>query len=103
MLLSALERVSARVGETRKRNEKVRLLAECFAAAEARERGLAALYLSGAVRQAKLGVGYAQLRAVSEVAPAETDTLSIAELDQELESLANTKGAGSKAGRSARV
>ncbi|MDB4990870.1 MAG: ATP-dependent ligase [Myxococcaceae bacterium] len=99
MLLSSLARVSAAVGETRKRTEKVRLLAACFAGAGAVERGLAALYLSGAVRQSKLGVGWAQLKLVRETAAAHAETLTVADVDAVLGEVAASKGAGSAARR----
>jgi DNA ligase-1 len=70
-----------------------------LAAASATERGLAALYLTGAVRQAKLGVGYAQLGSVREVVPAAESTLRIADVDAALSELADTRGAGSSARR----
>ena len=99
MLLKELAELSKRVAQTRKRNEKIKLIGEALAAASAHERGLAALYLTGMVRQAKLGVGYAQLGVVRDVAPAAESMLSVADVDAALGELAETKGTGSSARR----
>src|SRR4051794_12753865 len=99
MLLRELAELSASVGKTRKRTEKVKLLAGLFAGAGGLERGLAALYLSGAVRQSKLGVGWAQLRALGSATAAEEAALTVAEVDSLLGAIAETKGAGSNARR----
>ena len=80
---------------TRRSRSSGRLLA----AASARERGLAALYLTGVVRQAKLGVGYAQLGLLRDVAPAAEGTLRIVDVDAALSELAETRGSGSSARR----
>ncbi len=99
MLLLELAELSTRVAATRKRNEKIRLLAACFAGAAAEERGLAALYLSGCIRQARLGVGYAQLGSLRDVPAAASATLRLAEVDHALAHIAALKGAGSSARR----
>ncbi|MDB4977098.1 MAG: ATP-dependent ligase [Myxococcaceae bacterium] len=99
MTLSELAELSALVGNTRKRNEKIKLLAGCFAGASGLERGLAALYLSGAVRQSKLGVGHAQLRAVRTSEAADQATLTVAEVDAQLGLVSEVRGAGSNARR----
>ncbi len=99
MLLQELAELSVRVAGTRKRNEKIRLLAGCFAELSAEERGLVALYLSGSVRQARLGVGYAQLASMRDQSPAERATLRVRDVDQALEAIAEIKGAGSSVRR----
>jgi DNA ligase-1 len=99
MLLHELSDLSLQIAKTRKRNDKVKLLATCFAAAGALERGLAALYLSGAVRQSKLGVGWSQLKQVHELPAADAPTLTVHEVDALLTEVAETKGAGSTARR----
>jgi DNA ligase-1 len=60
---------------------------------------LAALYLAGAIRQPRLGVGYAQLSSMRGTPAAPDATLSLAELDAVLSELASTSGAGSVARR----
>ena len=64
MLLRQLAELSHKIGTTRKRNEKLALLAECLRGASPEERRLLPLYLAGELRQSKLGVGYSQLASV---------------------------------------
>jgi DNA ligase 1 len=99
MLLSELATTSERVGQTSKRTEKLKLLAACVAQASPETRGLTALYLSGVVRQSKLGVGYAQLGALRDVPPAEQPSLEVVALDGVLAELAAVSGSGSGARR----
>jgi DNA ligase 1 len=99
MLLLELTELSARLAKTRKRTEKTELLAACLGKAGVDERGLAALYLTGAVRQSKLGVGYAQLSSARDVPAAAQATLLIRVVDEQLGAIAETKGAGSSARR----
>jgi DNA ligase 1 len=101
MLLLELAELSGQLAKTRKRGEKTALLAGCFERAQPEERGLVALYLSGAIRQTKLGVGAAQLYAKRSVAPSERAVLTVAELDERLTAIAECKGAGSAARRAA--
>ncbi|MET0343292.1 MAG: ATP-dependent DNA ligase [Polyangiales bacterium] len=99
MHLLTLAELSARIAATKKRNDKLALIAACLKDAEPDQRGLLALYLSGALRQAKLGVGYAQVAGMRAVAPAETATIILAEVDAALAEIATLKGAGSGARR----
>jgi DNA ligase 1 len=101
MLLLTLAELSRRLGATRKRTEKTALIAALLRDAAPDERGLAALYLSGAVRQPKLGVGYAQLGSVRDEAASESASLSVREVDQALAGLAEIRGAGSARNRTA--
>jgi DNA ligase-1 len=99
MLLLDLAELSARLAQTRKRNEKTQLLAACFERASPEQRALLALYLSGSIRQQKLGVGGAQLSALRAVQPSAEPSLSLPEVDAALSSIAVEKGAGSSARR----
>jgi DNA ligase-1 len=99
MLLAQLAQTSAGVAQTSKRGEKRAALAACLLAADPAERGLCALYLSGSVRQAKLGIGYAQVGALRSLAPAAANSLEVREVDAALERIKNHKGAGSAARR----
>ncbi len=90
-----LASTSERVAKTSKRTEKLKMLAERIANAPASERGLVALYLSGEIAQGKLGVGYAQLGALREAAPAAEPSLEVSELHGLLEGIAAVRGAGS--------
>ncbi|HEX4351544.1 MAG TPA: ATP-dependent DNA ligase, partial [Polyangiales bacterium] len=101
MLLAVLAETSARIALTKKRLEKRDALAACLRAAGADERGLCALYLSGSVRQAQLGVGYAQLSALRDLPPSAAASLEIGEVDALLDDVARHKGPGSAARRTA--
>jgi DNA ligase-1 len=97
--LSLLAETSERLAATSKRGEKQRLLAATLSACEPADRGLAALYLAGCVRQPKLFVGYAQLPRLRELPAAATGSLSLRALDSALQSIADVRGAGSSARR----
>jgi DNA ligase-1 len=103
MLLAHLAETSARVAHTQKRGEKRAALAACLLAADTEERGLTALYLSGSVRQPKLGVGFAQLGALRSVPPAAAASLSVLEVDAALEAMSQHRGPGSAARRQAEL
>ncbi|HTU57153.1 MAG TPA: ATP-dependent DNA ligase, partial [Polyangiales bacterium] len=97
--LSLLAETSERLAATSKRGEKQRILAATLLACDTPDRGLAALYLAGSVRQPKLFVGYAQLPRLRELTGAEASTLTLRALDEILQSIADTRGAGSSARR----
>jgi DNA ligase 1 len=103
MRLLELSELSSAVALARKRNDKIKLIAGCLAGARDDERGLIALYLSGAVRQAKLGVGHAQLASLRAVPPSVTAALTVRDVDQALEALAAERGAGSSVRRLAQL
>ena len=94
------------------------LLADLFAAASSDEIELAAAYLSGTVRQQKLGIGWAALQAASEAGDADRPAVDLdptlfsdarggasrggaelAEVDAALEQIARASGKGSGATR----
>jgi DNA ligase-1 len=103
MLLLQLAETWSRVALTQKRSEKRQALAACVLAADAGERGLCALYLSGSVRQPKLGVGFAQLAALRSVPPAAAGSLSLQDVDAALEATSLYKGPGSAMRRQAEL
>src|SRR5690606_31512344 len=88
---------SAAVGATRSRREKVGRLAELLRRLGPGEVGPAVSYLSGAVPQGKLGVGWATVSAVAGAAPAALadGALTVAEVDDALSAVAAASGAGS--------
>src|SRR5881296_2428913 len=100
MLLQQLVRTSLLVAETSSRLAKIELLAALLKQAEPEEIEIVIAYLSGSVRQAKLGVGWATLQAVRS-APSETPGLQVLDVDATLARLASTGGKGSAASRSA--
>jgi DNA ligase-1 len=95
MQLEVLAITSTQLTATSKRTEKLQLLASCIGAAGEVDRGLVALYLGGSIRQAKLGVGYAQLGGLRWATPAETASLSVLQVDASLETIAAVRGSGS--------
>src|SRR4051812_14269191 len=94
MLLADLVEASSKVGATRSRKTKVAVLAEVLGRAGADEVGPAAAFLSGQLRQGRVGVGWGLLSAV-DVAPAAEPTITVAELDRAVAALAVLAGAGS--------
>jgi DNA ligase-1 len=98
MRVAELASTSELLAKTSKRNDKLKTIAEVIAHADASDRGLVALYLSGSITQDKLGVGYAQLGSLREEAAAEHASLEVLELDRLLTEIAGVRGAGS-AGR----
>jgi DNA ligase-1 len=99
MLLLTLAELSARIAASKKRNDKLALLAEALQQAEVDQRSLLALYLSGGLRQGKLGVGYAQVASLRALPPAAQPSLSLRDVDAALDEIAGLKGAGSAARR----
>jgi DNA ligase-1 len=91
---------SRQVGGTASRAEKVRRLAAALRALDAEELELAVLYLSGEIRQGRIGIGPAALRrGITGAAPAAT--LSLLEVDRLLSELATIHGSGASARRGA--
>src|SRR5690242_21536832 len=98
--LADLVETSDTVAETAARLAKVRALAERLRALEADEIAVAAQYLSGAVPQGRLGIGYALLQAAAGGAPAIVPSLTIADVDRTLGEIAVMRGAGATSLRS---
>src|SRR6266568_4806664 len=99
MLLTELLAASERVAATRSRLAKIDALGECLRRLEASEIALGVAYLSGDIRQGKIGVGYASLEDSLAEAPASAPQLTLAQVDEALARLAQIKGAGSAAER----
>jgi DNA ligase-1 len=98
-LLTTLVETSKLVGSTAGRLAKVRALAECLRSLAADEIEVGVLFLSGEIRQGRIGIGYSTLRG-SVANAAEEPTLTITEVDQLFEQLASIRGEGSTARRS---
>jgi DNA ligase-1 len=99
-LLATVVTASHQVAGTSARSAKIRLLAECLAAVERDELEIAVLYLSGDIRQGRIGIGPSTLVAcMSEASRA--PGLHLAEVDRLLGELATIRGGGSSALRSA--
>ena len=100
MLLADLVDASSRVGATRSRKVKLAVLAEVLGQAQADEAGPAAAFLTGKLRQGRVGVGWASLFAVI-AQPSSSPTLTVTDVDRAVTALAGLGGAGSAAARTA--
>jgi DNA ligase-1 len=94
VLLERLVQTSSAVSRTAARSQKTALIAELLVELEVDEVRLAVSYLSGELRQGRLGVGYATLFGTA-AEPAPEPSLTLRELDQRLDELLACKGAGS--------
>ncbi|OLC09445.1 MAG: ATP-dependent DNA ligase [Gemmatimonadetes bacterium 13_1_40CM_66_11] len=96
MLLSALVSTSDQVAATSGRLAKIQLLADLLKQAGPDEVELAIAYLSGTVRQSKIGVGWATLqKAKSHVGT--SARLQLRDVDETLQKVSTTAGKGSAA------
>ncbi|MGL4175522.1 MAG: ATP-dependent DNA ligase [Dermatophilaceae bacterium] len=93
VMLADLVSVSRTVAATRSRTAKTAALAELFGRCDGSEVALVVSYLSGALPQRRLGVGFRSLRTMPDAAP--SPSLSVADVDAAFEVLATTSGAGS--------
>ena len=85
---------SAQVAATSGRLAKIKLLADLLKQAGPEEIETVIAYLSGAIRQAKVGVGWATLRGAKGQAATEA-TVEIRDVDATLDRIAKTSGKGS--------
>ncbi len=95
MLLAAVVETSRRVAETTRRLEKIDLLAQLLRELPRGEIEIAVAFLSGNIRQGRIGVGYAAIRD-ARGSFAATPSLELSEVDRILESIAATSGSGSQ-------
>ncbi len=94
MLLNVLVTTSNQVAATSGRLAKITMLADLLKQASPDEIELAIAYLSGTIRQSKIGVGWATLqKAKTHVAT--SASLQLRDVDQTLEKIATTWGKGS--------
>ncbi|HZB19663.1 MAG TPA: ATP-dependent DNA ligase, partial [Blastococcus sp.] len=100
MLLSDVVTASAAVGATRSRTAKAGTIAGLLRAAAAAEVRPVTAWLSGEVRQGRLGVGWRTLSRLGG-SPAAAPSLTVVAVDRGLAELAGTSGAGSAARRDA--
>lgn len=95
MLLTRVVETSQRVTHTSKRLEKVELLAALLIQLHPDEVETVVSFLSGGMRQGRIGIGYATLRDAASP-PAASPTLEIREVDRLLDLLAAVQGRGSE-------
>src|SRR3954462_3472337 len=86
-LLATLSAPSAQVAATSARSAKTRLLADCLRGMSADELEIAVLYLSGEIRQGRIGIGPSALRDCMADAAADP-SLELVEVDRMLADLA---------------
>lgn len=100
MLLDRLVETSRRTTATSKRLEKIDLIATLLRELRGEEIEIAVAFLSGRMRQGKVGIAYRTLH--NNVAqPAPEPQLDLSEVDRAFAAIANVKGAGSERERSA--
>jgi ATP-dependent DNA ligase I len=97
--LTELVDTSAGVAQVSGRLEKIRRLADLLTRLAVAEIEPAVAFLSGTTRQGRIGIGYAAIRAASDVAPAGTPALEISEVDAAFDALVGVSGKGSGAER----
>src|SRR5262245_25819974 len=94
MRLEELVSASQAVGSTRSRTAKIEPLAARLGRLAPAEVAIGVAYLSGHVRQNRIGLGPAALRA-GRAAPAASTTLTLEEVDAAFEHIARQSGPGS--------
>jgi len=97
MLFAELTSTSRRIGATRARLEKIGLLSDLLRRLAPDEIDPAVAFLSGQLRQGRIGLGHAAARAAAgaSAAPASTPVLTIAEVDETFSRIAGLSGPGS--------
>ncbi len=100
MQLHELVSVSQRVAGTSKRTGKLELLSGFLRRLEPHEVPIGVSYLSGSVRQNRIGIGWATVRAAQSDTAADAASLTLLEVDSTLERIAQSSGPGSTRERS---
>src|SRR3989442_3758146 len=95
MELARLVDLVGRVGATPRKTEKVGLLADFLRQTQGLETELTALYLSGTLRQGKIGMGWLTMQPAMTVEPAAGEPPSLLEVDRAFEAIAAEQGPGS--------
>src|SRR6185436_4039821 len=100
MRLADLVTTSSRVAETRSRSEKIASLAGLLRRLGPEEIDPAVAWLSGNLRQGRIGLGPAAVRDASPGTAAPEPSLTVGEVDAAFDRIAGAPGAGSTAERS---
>lgn len=100
MLLARVVEASHRIAETTKRREKTEILAAVLRQLRPAEVEATVAFLSGAIRQGRIGIGFATLQrtGVQDATDnaAEVPTLEVLDVDKTLSEIADVQGAGSE-------
>jgi len=99
LLLADLLAASDRVAATRSRLAKIEALADCLRGLAPSEIALGVAYLSGELRQGRIGVGWTATREALAATASASPQLTLAAVDQAFEELSGVKGEGSAAER----
>ncbi len=83
------------------RLEKTARLADLISRTPLEEIETVVAFLSGGIRQGRIGTGYRAIAAAADVPPGDTAALSVGEVDRAFQGLAGLTGRGSAAGRTA--
>ena len=103
MLLADLVTTSAAVQAVRGRLDKIGRLAALLEGTRGEEARIAVAFLSGSIRQGRLGIGGAALREARDVSPADQPRLSLLDVDRAFAEMASMAGPGSARGRQQRL
>jgi DNA ligase-1 len=99
MLLADLVATSRRVAETRSRSEKTGALAHLLRRLSPEEIDIAVAFLSGHLRQGRIGLGGAAVRSAMPGSAAEEPAIVLGEVDAAFSRIASVSGAGSTSER----
>jgi len=103
MLLAELAATSAAVASVSGRLEKISRLSDLLKRLAPDEVPIAIAFLSGTLRQGRIGVGGAAIRAAHDVPPAETASLTIEAVNAVFQDLSTISGEGSARARQDRL
>lgn len=93
-LLATLVEVSGRVAAASARSAKVEALAGCLRGLSGEALEIAVSFLSGEIRQGRIGIGFATLEASLQGSAATSPSLHLQDVDRYLEAVAAIRGAG---------
>src|SRR4030067_1967066 len=95
MRLQQLVETSNRVAKDSSRLRIIEYLSECLKKLPPDEIEIGIAYLSGEIRQGKIGVGYSSIRKIMADTASSEPGLTLKEIDSDFLNLANAKGSGS--------
>jgi DNA ligase-1 len=100
MLLARVVEASHRIAETSKRREKTEILAAALRQLRPDESEAVVAFLSGAIRQGRIGIGFAMLQQTNLSDgmnnAAEVPTLEVMDVDRTLSAISEVQGAGAE-------
>jgi ATP-dependent DNA ligase I len=103
MLLADLVATSGAVQAVRGRLDKIGRLARLLEGTSGEEARVAVAFLSGSIRQGRLGIGGAALREARDVSPADQPRLTLLDVDRAFADMATIAGPGSARARQQRL